>query len=69
MAIGLLGQRDLPGATLRRAQAILRWDLRPSLWSHVFLIAGGASTDIGEAHLREVTIHSRGGASPEPATP
>jgi len=69
MAIGLLGQRDLPGITLRRAQAILRWDLRPSLWSHAFLIADDASSasQIGEARLREVTLHSRTGIFPEPA--
>jgi hypothetical protein len=69
MAIGLLGQRDLPGAVLRRAQAILRWDLRPSLWSHAFLIASDPSSgpDIGDTQLREVTMHSRGGTFPEPA--
>lgn len=69
MAIGLLGQRDVPGVTLRRAQAILRWDLRPSLWSHAFVISDGASSglDIGEVQLREVTLHSRTGKFPEPA--
>lgn len=41
--IGLLGQRDLPGVTMRWAQSALRWDLRPSLWSHAFLLAEPAS--------------------------
>jgi hypothetical protein len=30
MTVGLVGSRDLPGHTLRMAQAMLRWDLRPS---------------------------------------
>jgi len=66
MTIGLLGQRDLPGVTLRGAQAILRWDLRPSLWSHVFLIdaAGGFEAD---TPIREVTLYSRSGEFPDPA--
>ena len=59
--IGLVGSSDLPGVALRRAQSILRWDRRPSLWSHAFLVTG----DDGE--LREVTLHSRAGAFPEPA--
>jgi hypothetical protein len=69
MAIGLLGQRDLPGVTLRRAQAILRWDLRPSLWSHAFLVADDPPSggDLGGLGLREVTMYSRGGRFPEPA--
>jgi hypothetical protein len=69
MAIGLLGQRDLPGVALRRAQAILRWDLRPSLWSHAFLVTGTPRADrsIAGLKLREVTIHSRAGEFPDPA--
>ena len=38
MTIGLVGQRDYPGHVLRTAQAMLRWDQRPSLWSHAFLV-------------------------------
>ena len=59
--IGLVGSCDLPGVTLRRAQSILRWDRRPSLWSHAFLLV---DTD---GNLREVALHSRSGAFPEPA--
>jgi hypothetical protein len=70
MAIGLLGQRDLPGVTLRRAQSILRWDLRPSLWSHAFLFADALTPDpevLKAAPIREVSIHSRTGVFPDPA--
>src|SRR5919106_2244945 len=69
MSIGLLGQRDIPGVMLRRAQAVLRWDLRPSLWSHAFLVADRLSPDgeIDELRLREVSIYSRTGEFPEPA--
>ncbi|HEX6021504.1 MAG TPA: hypothetical protein VFZ00_05875 [Solirubrobacter sp.] len=59
--IGLVGSCDLPGVALRRAQSVLRWDRRPSLWSHAFILV---DTD---GSLREVTIHSRAGAFPEPA--
>jgi hypothetical protein len=57
--IGLVGSGDLPGVALRRAQSILRWDRRPSLWSHAFLVV--------EDGIREVTLHSRAGHFPEPA--
>lgn len=57
--IGLVGSSDLPGVALRRAQSILRWDRRPSLWSHAFLVV-----DDG---IREVPLHSRAGHFPEPA--
>jgi hypothetical protein len=57
--IGLVGSGDLPGVALRRAQSVLRWDRRPSLWSHAFLIV--------EDGIREVTVHSRAGHFPEPA--
>ena len=69
MAIGLVGSGDLPGITLRRAQSVLRWDLRPSLWSHAFVLAGRkeAGGDVGDVRLREVPIYSRTGAFPEPA--
>jgi hypothetical protein len=72
MTIGLVGQRDIPGVALRRAQATLRWDLRPSLWSHAFLIASSvpgttSPKAIERVPLREVTIHSRAGVFPDPA--
>ena len=69
VAVGLLGQRDLPGVTLRRAQSSLRWDLRPSLWSHAFMIAvpDAAVGPIEELEVREVALYSRAGAFPEPA--
>jgi hypothetical protein len=57
--IGLVGGGDLPGVALRRAQSILRWDRRPSLWSHAFILV--------EDGIREVTVHSRAGHFPEPA--
>jgi hypothetical protein len=69
MAIGLVGQRDLPGFTIRTAQAILRWDLRPSLWSHLFLVAEPVQPDaasVADARIREVPIYSRAGRFPEP---
>jgi hypothetical protein len=59
--IGLVGSCDLPGVALRRAQSILRWDRRPSLWSHAFVLV-----DAGDG-IREVTLHSRAGVFPEPA--
>jgi hypothetical protein len=68
--VGLIGQRDLPGIALRRAQATLRWDLRPSLWSHAFLILepdGASVAAVRRAEVREVTLHSREGLFPEPA--
>lgn len=69
MAIGLLGQRDLPGYTLRTAQSVLRWDARPSLWSHVFLITkqvGSRAGDLGKTPVWEVTLHPRDGEFPKP---
>jgi hypothetical protein len=68
LAIGLVGQRGIPGVVLRRAQAILRWDLRPSLWSHAFVVAepyGGS--DVEALRIREVAMHPRTGRFPEPA--
>lgn len=68
LSIGFVGQRDLPGVMLRRAQAILRWDLRPSLWSHTFLVTSPlVEGRLEELRLSEVAIHSRSGAFPDPA--
>jgi hypothetical protein len=66
MVIGLLGQRDLPGYTLRTAQSVLRWDARPSLWSHAFLVAKPFGPDVGATPLWEVTLHARDGKFPKP---
>src|SRR6266508_70361 len=69
MVIGLLGQRDLPGHTLRTAQSILRWDMRPSLWSHAFLFGarvGGKAGAVGRAPVWEVTLYPRNGEFPRP---
>jgi hypothetical protein len=63
--IGLVGSCDLPGVAMRRAQSILRWDRRPSLWSHAFLIVEPIRN--GDAEIREVAVHSRSGQFPEPA--
>lgn len=70
MVIGLLGQRDIPGVTVRRAQSVLRWDLRPSCWSHAFLVAEAVKADpkaLAPTSIREVALHSRTGRFPEPA--
>ncbi|MGH2572156.1 MAG: hypothetical protein ACRDGU_01480 [Actinomycetota bacterium] len=65
--MGFLGQRDIPGVTLRQAQAILRWDRRPSLWSHVFLIREPANlADIGTTPILEVPMYPRTGVFPRP---
>src|SRR4051812_48855423 len=68
MAIGLLGSRDLPGVTLRTAQSILRWDLRPSLWSHAFLVAQRVAPDddVARVHVLDVPVHDRTGRFPRP---
>ena len=69
MMVGLLGQRDLPGHALRTAQSVLRWDLRPSLWSHAFLIAkkvSPRSKTLKAMPIYEVTLHSRSGEFPRP---
>lgn len=67
IVIGLLGQRDLPGVALRRAQAMLRWDLRPSLWSHAFLLVNPSPDEPLREVAYEVSLHPRTGAFPEPA--
>jgi hypothetical protein len=65
--IGFLGQRDIPGVALRQAQAILRWDRRPSLWSHVFLIREPANlADIGTTPILEVPMYPRRGVFHRP---
>jgi hypothetical protein len=69
-AVCLVGLRDLPGVILRRAQAILRWDLRPSLWSHAFLIGDDVEPTpeaVERAPIFEVALHSRAGEFPDPA--
>jgi hypothetical protein len=69
MVICLVGQRDIPGVALRHAQSVLRWDLRPSLWSHAFLISAqtDSSPSLTDTPILEVTLHPRTGQFPEPA--
>ena len=68
LTIGFVGQQDLPGVMLRRAQSSLRWDLRPSLWSHTFVVTAALGDgEPGELPLSEVSLHSRTGAFPDPA--
>lgn len=64
--IGLLGQTDWPGVTLRMAQAVLRWDLRASLWSHAFLLAAPARGPVADTPVWEVTLHAPHGDFPAP---
>ena len=68
MAIGFVGSRDIPGVALRGAQAILRWDLRPSLWSHVFLVSDetGGGSDVSGVNILEAPIFPRSGKFPQP---
>lgn len=68
MTIGLVGSRDIPGVTLRRAQSVLRWDRRPSLWSHAFLIskAWRGKTRIQTLPIYEVPLFCRSRSFPRP---
>ena len=68
MTIGLIGSRDIPGVVLRRAQSILRWDRRPSLWSHAFL-TGRAWKGKGKLNtipIYEIPLFSRNTGFPRP---
>ncbi len=68
MAIGLIGSRDIPGVTLRRAQSIIRWDRRPSLWSHAFLIgkAWKSKGKVDAIPIYEIPLFSRNTGFPRP---
>ncbi len=68
MTVGLVGSRDLPGHTLRMAQAILRWDLRPSYWSHVFVVAQPVTsqTSLSNVKILEIPPFPRNGQFPKP---
>ncbi len=66
--IGLVGHRDIPGVTLRRAQEIMRWDMRPSAWSHAFMILEPGGDKVLDVPVREVTLHPHTGAFPDPAS-
>ncbi len=68
IVFGFLGQRDIPGVTLRHAQSVLRWDQRPSLWSHVFLIPQALPLPARTKNvpLREVALFPRSGVFPKP---
>ncbi len=54
-AIGLVGGNSWPACALQAAQSVLRWDRRPSYWSHCFLICREA-TKIEETRLWECTL-------------
>jgi len=68
MTVGLVGSRDLPGHTLRMAQAMLRWDLRPSYWSHAFVVAEPvmARTSLRTLKILEIPLFPRNGQFPKP---
>ncbi len=68
MTVGLVGSRDLPGNCLRTAQSILRWDLRPSFWSHVFVVAESVTsrTPLRSLAILEIPLHPRDGLFPKP---
>lgn len=67
--IGFVGSRDLPGVTLRRAQSILRWDLRPSLWSHTFILTSASMSpgaDATNPEIYHVPFDTRSAEFPAP---
>lgn len=68
MVIGLVGSRDLPGVTLRQAQTVLRWDLRPSYWSDAFLVAEAlqADGDVSDLVTLSASLHPRIAEFPKP---
>lgn len=68
MTVGLVGSRDIPGHLLRMAQNTLRWDLRPSYWSHAFVVADRvtARTSLRSLRILEVALHPRNGQFPRP---
>ena len=68
MTVGLIGSRDLPGHSLRMAQSILRWDLRPSYWSHVFVVAEPVTSraSLSKLKILEIPLFSRNGQFPKP---
>lgn len=69
MTIGMVGSRDIPGVTLRQAQRVLRWDRKPSFWSHAFLL--GRDWDgrepVSRLPIIEVPLFPRNGRFPDPA--
>ena len=52
----LVGARDYKSILLRHAQACLRWDRRPSYWSHAALVLGWPDSGLSSAHGVEVTL-------------
>src|SRR5881628_1884549 len=59
MVIGFIGSRDLPGVTVRQAQSVLRWDMRPSLWSRAFVIAEKirrGATGVGKVKILNISL-------------
>ena len=69
MIICLVGSRDIPGIHLRRAQSVLRWDRKPSLWSHALIIDASArgKKKIGNLPIYEIPLFPRNGQFPSPA--
>lgn len=61
MVIGLVGSTDHFSVLVRRAQSILRWDHRPSLWSHAFVIAEpwDGRAEVNELPILEVPLFPR----------
>jgi hypothetical protein len=65
--IGFVGSRDLPGVALRRAQSILRWDIRPSLWSHTFILTSDSlSASASNPVIYHVPFDTRSADFPAP---
>lgn len=66
----LVGSCDLLGNALRRAQSVVRRDLRPGLWSHAFAFVlpnGTPPADVGSIKIRGVPLDTRNQRLPEPA--
>jgi hypothetical protein len=63
-ALVLLGGTDHRSLALRRAQTLLRYDRRPSVWSHAALILQWVGGDAGAVGV-EVTLDPEGGHVPE----
>jgi hypothetical protein len=70
MIIGLVGSRTIPGVTLRHAQRVLRWDRKPSYWSHAFLLARDwdGQEPVARLPIIEAPLFPRNGRFPDPAT-
>lgn len=63
-ALLLLGGTDHAALALRRAQTLLRYDRRPSVWSHAALLLGWVGGEAGAVGV-EVTLDPEGSHVPE----